>query len=59
MNNPEKNAVAKLGYTITMVIVGTAILYCMKTLLHVLIKSAIIVAVAVVCYYIYMAVNGK
>ena len=30
MNNPEKNAAAKLGYTITMVIVGTAILYCMK-----------------------------
>ena len=25
----------------------------MKTVIHVLIKSAIIVAVAVVCYYIY------
>ena len=31
----------------------------MKTILHVLVKSAIIVAVAVVCYYIYMAVIGK
>ncbi len=30
MKNPEKNASAKLGYTITMVIVGTAILICMK-----------------------------
>ncbi len=30
MNNPEKNAAAKLGYTITMIIVGTAILVCMK-----------------------------
>ncbi len=30
MNNPEKNAAAKLGYTITMVVVGTAILICMK-----------------------------
>ena len=31
----------------------------MKTFLHILIKSAIIVAVAVVCYYSYMAVIGK
>jgi hypothetical protein len=31
----------------------------MKTILHVLVKSAIIVAVAVVCYYTYMAVVGK
>lgn len=30
MSNPEKNAVAKLGYTVTMLIVGTAILVCMK-----------------------------
>ncbi len=30
MKNPEKNAVAKLGYTITMVVVTTAILVCMK-----------------------------
>ncbi len=30
MKNPEKNAAAKLGYTITMIIVGTAILVCMK-----------------------------
>lgn len=30
MKNPEKNAVAKLGYTVTMVVVTTAILICMK-----------------------------
>ena len=30
MNHPEKNAAAKLGYTITMVIVTSAILICMK-----------------------------
>ena len=30
MKNPEKNAVAKLGYTITMVVVTTAIVICMK-----------------------------
>ena len=30
MNNPEKNAVAKLGYTVTMVVVTTAIIICMK-----------------------------
>lgn len=30
MNNPEKNAVAKLGYTITMIVVTSAILICMK-----------------------------
>ena len=30
MNKPEKNAVAKLGYTVTMAIVATAILICMK-----------------------------
>lgn len=30
MNNPEKNAAAKLGYAITMVIVTSAILICMK-----------------------------
>ncbi len=30
MKNPEKNAVAKLGYTITMVVVTTAIFICMK-----------------------------
>ena len=30
MKNPEKNAVAKLGYTITMVVVASAILICMK-----------------------------
>ncbi len=30
MSHPEKNAAAKLGYTITMVIVTTAILVCMK-----------------------------
>ena len=30
MSNPEKNAVAKLGYTVTMLIVGTAILVCIK-----------------------------
>ncbi len=30
MKNAEKNAVAKLGYTITMVIVASAILVCMK-----------------------------
>jgi hypothetical protein len=28
--NPEKNAVAKLGYTATMVIVSVAIIICMK-----------------------------
>ena len=31
----------------------------MKSLLYMIIKSTIIVAVAVVCYYIYMAVIGK
>ena len=31
----------------------------MKSFLYALVKSAIIVAVAVVCYYIYMAVIGK
>ena len=30
MKNAEKNAVAKLGYTITMVVVASAILICMK-----------------------------
>ena len=30
MKNPEKNAVAKLGYTITMLVVASAILICMK-----------------------------
>ena len=30
MKNPERNAVAKLGYTITMVVVATAILVCIK-----------------------------
>lgn len=30
MNKPEKNAAAKLGYTVTMAIVATAILICMK-----------------------------
>ena len=30
MKNAEKNAVAKLGYTVTMVVVATAILICMK-----------------------------
>lgn len=30
MKNSEKNAVAKLGYTITMVIVTSAILICIK-----------------------------
>ena len=30
MKNPEKNAAAKLGYTITMVVVTTAIFICMK-----------------------------
>ncbi len=30
MKNPERNAVAKLGYTITMVVVTTAILVCIK-----------------------------
>lgn len=30
MKNPEKNAVAKLGYTVTMIVVTTAILICMK-----------------------------
>ena len=30
MKNPEKNAAAKLGYTITMVVVASAILICMK-----------------------------
>ena len=31
----------------------------MKTFLHILVKSTIITAVAVVCYYIYMSVIGK
>ena len=30
MRNPEKNAIAKLGYTVTMVVVTTAILICIK-----------------------------
>ena len=30
MKNAEKNAAAKLGYTITMVVVASAILICMK-----------------------------
>ncbi len=30
MNNPEKNAIAKLGYTFTMVVVTTAIMICLK-----------------------------
>lgn len=30
MKNPEKNAIAKLGYIITMVVVTTAIVICMK-----------------------------
>ena len=30
MKNPEKNAVAKLGYTITMVVVTTTIVICIK-----------------------------
>lgn len=30
MKNPEKNAAAKLGYAVTMIIVSTAILICMK-----------------------------
>lgn len=30
MKNPEKNAAAKLGYTVTMVVVTAAILICMK-----------------------------
>ncbi len=30
MKNPEKNAAAKLGYAITMVVVTSAILVCMK-----------------------------
>ncbi len=30
MKNPEKNGVAKLGYTVTMLVVTTAILVCMK-----------------------------
>ncbi len=30
MKNPEKNGVAKLGYTATMLIVSVAILVCMK-----------------------------
>jgi len=30
LKNPEKNAVAKLGYTTTMVVVSVAILICMK-----------------------------
>ena len=30
MKNPERNAFAKLGYTITMVVVTTAILVCIK-----------------------------
>ena len=30
MKNPEKNAVAKLGYAVTMLVVTSAILICMK-----------------------------
>lgn len=30
MKNPEKNAVAKIGYTVTMLVVTSAILICMK-----------------------------
>ncbi len=30
MKNPEKNAVAKLGYAVTMIVVTSAILICMK-----------------------------
>lgn len=30
MKNPEKNATAKLGYAVTMIIVTSAILICMK-----------------------------
>jgi hypothetical protein len=30
MKNPEKNAVAKLGYVVTMAVVSAAILICMK-----------------------------
>ncbi len=30
MKNPEKNAAAKLGYAVTMVVVSAAILICMK-----------------------------
>ncbi len=30
MKNPEKNAVAKLGYATTMIIVSVSILICMK-----------------------------
>lgn len=29
-NNPEKNAVAKLGYATTMIIVSVAIMICVK-----------------------------
>lgn len=29
-NNPERNAVAKLGYATTMIVVSVAILVCMK-----------------------------
>lgn len=30
MKNPEKNAVAKIGYIVTMIVVTSAILICMK-----------------------------
>jgi hypothetical protein len=30
MKNPEKNATAKIGYAITMLVVTSAILICMK-----------------------------
>ena len=30
MKNPEKNAVAKLGYAVTMIVVTSAIFICMK-----------------------------
>ena len=31
----------------------------MKRILYILVKSAIIVAVAVVCYYVYMSIIGE
>ena len=31
----------------------------MKRILYMLVKSAIIVAVAVVCYYVYMSIIGE
>ena len=31
----------------------------MKSFLYALVKSAIIVAVAVVCYYVYMSIIGE